>query len=440
VKLQTIFQYALALTATFLLAACGGGGATGNPNQGGPISASPESGTFYAGMPSTITVSGGRRPYAITSSEPGILPVPPIVDGNSFEVVPNNPGVVDTGLADDALPVRSVIVSVRDSTGIIVNITIRVAQNFLTGYTLAFISSTCPAPAAGQSITPCAGGDTAINLNATFNGSLHGNEQFRLEVVRGNFAFYDPLSSTNTITNTYTTLSDHQGKITAVIRVPANAPSQIAIIRVVHVATGASAEHVFTTSAGNNALTLAAIPQAISFQGATSLVCGTGSADFFVFDGVPPYSAVASDSNVLVTPSVSNSQPGRFTVTVGNNQACLTASPVVVTDSLGNRIQVTVSTTRGTTTPAPPPALAVAPNTITLACNTSGSVSVVGGSGGYSVSSSHPRVNATVSGHTVTITRVNGDGATAYPTTAQVSVTDGSSIQVVTATVPANCP
>ena len=152
-KFQTFVNFAFALTASLLLAACGGGGASGNPNQGGPISASPENGTFYAGMPSTITVSGGRKPYAITSSEPGILPVPPIVDANSFEVVPNNPGVVDTGLAADALPVRSVVVSVRDTTGIIVNITIKVAQNFLTGYRLAFVASTCPAPAtAGASI------------------------------------------------------------------------------------------------------------------------------------------------------------------------------------------------------------------------------------------------------------------------------------------------
>ena len=440
-KFQTFVNFAFALTASLLLAACGGGGASGNPNQGGPISASPENGTFYAGMPSTITVSGGRKPYAITSSEPGILPVPPIVDANSFEVVPNNPGVVDTGLAADALPVRSVVVSVRDTTGIIVNITIKVAQNFLTGYRLAFVASTCPAPAtAGASISPCAGGDTALHLNATTNGSLHGNEAFRLEVVRGQFAFYTPDSSTTVISNSITVISDHEGKITAVIRVPAGVPPQIAIVRVVHIGTGSSQEQVFTISGSSSTpLVLTAIPALFTFTGTDSTVCGTGSGDFFVFDGAPPYSAVSSNSAVQVTPASSGTQPGRFTITVGSTQACATAAPVIVTDSLGNRVTVSVTSVRGPAAAAPP-ALAVAPNTITLVCNSSGSVSVVGGSGSYSVTSSHPRVNATVSGRTITITRVNGDGVIVYPVTASISVTDGATAQVVTATVPANCP
>jgi len=36
---------------------------------------------------------GGRTPYSVTSSDPTLLPVPPIVNGHSFQVVPNNPGV-----------------------------------------------------------------------------------------------------------------------------------------------------------------------------------------------------------------------------------------------------------------------------------------------------------------------------------------------------------
>ena len=440
-KFQSFVTYAFALAASLLVAACGGGGASVNPNQGGPISASPEHGTFYAGMPATITVSGGRKPYAITSSEPGILPVPPIVDANSFEVIPNNPGVVDTGLPAGALPIRSVTVSVRDTTGILVNIVIQVAQNFVTGYRLAFVASTCPVPATpGATLTPCAGGDTALQLSATTNGSLHGDEAFRLEVVRGSFAFYTPDGSTGIISNTYTVTSDHEGKITAVIRVPAGTPSQVAIVRVVHIGTGASQEQVFViTGASTTPRTLVAIPAAFTFTGPNATSCGTGSGDFFVFDGVPPYSAVSSNPGVQVLPATSNTQPGRFTIAVGSGAACPDAAPVIVTDSQGNRVVVTVSAKRGAAAAAPP-ALAVAPAAITLACNTSGSVSVVGGSGIYSVASSHPRVNATVAGNTITITRLNGDGVTVYPVTASVSVTDGASAQVVTATVPANCP
>ena len=438
VKLQSFVRYTLAFAASMLLAACGGGGATNNPNQGGPISASPQNGTFYAGQPSTITLSGGRKPYAITSSEPGILPVPPIVDGNSFDVVPNNPGVIDVGLQAGALPVRTVEVSVRDSTGIIVSINIKVAQNFLTGYTLAFTQTTCPAPAtASTTITPCAGNDTAVQLNATFNGSLHGNETFRLDVVRGNFSFFDPLSSTNTITQSFTTQSDHEGKIVAVIRVPAGTPSQIAILRVTHVATGASTDQVFTISANTAApLTLTAIPNTFTFTGADSTVCGTGQGDFFVFDGAPPYTAVSSNSAVQVSPATSSTQPGRFTVTVGSTQACPDAAPVIVTDSLGNRVTVTVTSKRGAAA-AKPPDLKVAPDTITLSCGASGSVTVVGGSGSYSATSTGINVVPTVSGHTVSITRLSPGAAQATET---VSVTDGASVVTIAVNSPTTCP
>ena len=439
-KFQSFVTFAFALAASLLLASCGGGGATGNPNQFGPVSIAPVVGTFYAGMPSTFTLSGGRRPYSVTSSEPGILPVPPVVDAFNFDVIPNNPGVVDSGLAVGDLPVRTVNVTIRDATGSAATATIKVAQNFLTGYGLRFTASTCPLPSGATAVTPCAGGDTAIQLAATFDGSRHGNEAFRLEVVRGQFAFYTPNSSTSIISINYTTTSDHEGKITAVIRVPAGVPPQIAIIRVVHIASGSSTEQLFTI-VGSSAtpLVLTAIPATFSFTGVDSTVCGTGSGDFFVFDGAPPYAAVSSNSAVQVTPTSSSTQPGRFTITVGSTQACPTAAPVIVTDSQGNRVVVTVTSTRGPVA-APPPAMSVAPNSITLVCNSSGSVSVVGGSGSYSVTSSHPRVNATVSGRTITITRVNGDGVIVYPTTASISVTDGATAQVVDTTVPANCP
>ena len=433
-KFQTFVNSAFVLAASLLLAACGGGGPSLNPNQGGPISASPENGTFYAGEPATITVSGGRKPYAITSSEPGILPVPAIVNANSFEVIPNNPGVVDTGLAAGALPVRSIVVSVRDTTGILVNITIKVAQNFVTGYGLRFVSSTCPPPAvATASVSPCAGSDTAIELSATINGSLHGNEAFRLEVVRGQFSFYTPDSSTGIISNTVTVTSDHEGKIVSVIRVPRGVPTQVAIIRVVHIGTGASQEQVFTiTGASSVPLTLTAIPSTITFTGADATACGTGSADFLVFDGVPPYSAVSVTPGVQVTPASPNTQPGRFTVTIGSGLTCANAAPIVVTDSLGNRVTVSVTSKLGAAGPAPV-AMVVGTNTITIACGSQGSIAIAGGSGVYQAASTLPQVTPTVAGRILTISRALGpDPPGPFPATATVTVTDGATSLPIT--------
>jgi hypothetical protein len=80
----------------------------------------------------------------------------------------------------------------------------------------------------------------------------------------------------------------------------------------------------------------------------------------------------------------------------------------------------------------------VSPTTFTLACGTSGAVTVVGGTGSYTVNSSHPRVTASVSGNTITVTRLSADGAPAgtFPSTATISVTDGSSVASTVATVP----
>src|SRR5882757_7595744 len=93
VKFHSFIQHAIVVAASVFLAACGGG-ATTNPNQGGELRVSPTEGTFFAGVPSTITISGGRIPYSITSSAPQILPVPSVVNANSFQVVPNNPAVL----------------------------------------------------------------------------------------------------------------------------------------------------------------------------------------------------------------------------------------------------------------------------------------------------------------------------------------------------------
>src|SRR6187402_784131 len=84
--------------ASVMLGSCGGGGAASPGPIGGPPSIDPQVGTLYAGVEYTFTVAGGRPPYTLASSEPQLLAVPTILNGNFFTVVPNNTGVVDTGL------------------------------------------------------------------------------------------------------------------------------------------------------------------------------------------------------------------------------------------------------------------------------------------------------------------------------------------------------
>ena len=436
-KFQTFSHYVLALMAALVLAACGGSGADRDPNQGGPVSVSPESATFYAGIPATITAQGGRPPYGITSSDPGTLPVPEIVNGHTFEVIPNQPGVVDSGLAAGELQVRTVIVSIRDSTGIRVSATIKVAQNFLTGYGISTGASTCQGPD-----KPCSGGETTLIIGATFNGVLHGNEKFEVERVRGPFKFVWPLGS-NTLVDkvppdsTTELRSDHRGQVTLVIRVDAGVPSQVAIIRVRHVDTGASSEISFTISGTAATASLTLIPPTITLTGANDTQCGTGAADFLVFDGQQPFTATCLDPALTITPT-SNTTPGRFTINAINPNVCLDKSPCVITDSTGAHATMEVTTKKGPAPPAPPP-MTISPTTLTLACGASGTITVVGGNGPpYSASSSHPRVTAVVvSANRVTITRLIGDPPlpASQPITATVSITDGATIKDVTVTI-----
>jgi len=323
--------------------------------------------------------------------------------------------------------------------------TIKVAQNFLTGYGITLTRTTCPAgtsTAATAITTACAGGETVLNIQATTNGSLNGNKPFRLIVQKGNFTLRTPDGQNGT---TVTTTSDHSGSVTAVIQVPANALTQVAIVRVQDVATGVYTDETFiingpTGSSGNGG-TLTAIPTDITFTSAFTTECGTGTADFLVFDGTPPYTVQVTDpGNVVVTPATTNENPGRFTIKALNKNICLDKSSIVVVDSTGRRVTVTLTTKAGSATPPGPATFDVQPTSVTVGCGQTATLSVVGGSGLYTANSTHSRLIAFTFGNSVGITRATGDGATIFPATGTVTVTDGTNIAAITVTTATNCP
>src|SRR5687768_13506258 len=225
----------LALGSAALVSSCGGGGNatnTNNPPTGGLVDILPFDGTVFAGIPTTFHVVGGRPPYVVTSGEPSLLPFPGRISGNSFTVVPNNPGVIDADLQEGELPVRTVNMFVRDATGDQRVRPISVAQNFLTGYGIII---TPPSTCIDTSQQACAGGDSAFFLQATFAGNLFGNQAFRIEVLRGNFSLRNP--ATGQVSNSITLNSDHTGTVTGIITVPPGVPTQLAVLRVIHVPT-----------------------------------------------------------------------------------------------------------------------------------------------------------------------------------------------------------
>ena len=427
-----------------LLGACGGGGSTSlnAVAQGGILNVNGNAtSTAYAGVPFTITIVGGKPPYVLISSEPSIISVPTTTDSNQVIVIPNQPSTIDSGLKPEDLPVKSVTITVRDnSTQTAFNI-IKVAPNYLFGYGITLTPTTCPSGTSTTTTanTACSGGESALRFATATNGTYAAGRTYTITNIKGNYTLRNPV--TGQAGTSIQAVSDSTGQVTVIVQVPANQQSQVAVVRIQDTATGQYADDAFlingvagsTTGAGS----LTVIPNALSFTGPLTTTCGTGYSTVLVFDGTPPYSAVSADPNVSVLPVNANASTGMFQVSANNPGVCLSKATVTFTDSVGRRATLTVDTSVGKNTP---PALTIAPTTVTVTCGQTASVSVAGGVGPLTVNSTHPRIVAFIAGSSIGITRVNGDGATAYPTTGTVSVTDGSSVATVDVTTIANCP
>ena len=442
-SLKSLTGAVLALISAVGLTSCGGGGAAGNPSQpgGANFQVLPVETTVYAGLPATFTIIGGTKPFLLNVNEPNVLPVPNTVDSTSFTVIPNNPGVIDPSLPPGALPIRTVTLTVKSGNGLSATSTVHVGQNFLTGYGASFTPSACPTGSQIPSTTTggafaCAGGETAVRFAATVNGNLHGDMAFNLILLRGAGVLVDP--ATGASGKEITVRSDHTGTVTGILRMTANQPTQLGVLRIQEASTGVYMDTVFVVAGGTSGTTLTALPNTFTFTGATTADCGTGSGTVQVFDGVPPYTASSSNTSfVSVSPTTSSTQPGVFTITAGNPSICGNAT-VVITDSLGARTTVTVNTAAGSAAPVVP--IQVVPNPVTVGCAQSVTASVVGGTGTFSVSSQDPNISAVIATNTLTVSRAGPAGPGTGNTTSTVTVTDGTSVTTLAVNNPTTCP
>ncbi len=427
----------LALATSALLSSCGGGAAP--TSNGGTLQILPSGGTVYAGVPFEFQIVGEQPPYTLSSDQPGIVTVPNQINSHSLTIVAQNPGVIDVGLDPNAVPSRTVNITVRSAVGNSTVATMNVAQNFFTAYGVSFAVNTCAAASATTTTTQaCAGGQTTVRLQAAINGALFAGRQYQFQVLQGPFQWLFP---NGTIAgNTVTVTTDGTGTATAIMQVNPGVATQVAVLRVLDVATGTYQDTAFVIQGATTNGQLTVIPDTFTFTGALSTQCGTGEATFFVFDGSPPYTAASSSTSIFLVNTTSSSNPGQFRFAVTDPNTCLSDATIVVTDSIGGRGTATVSTALGSFTPPPPPPLTVAPTSITLGCASSGSVTAVGGTGRYSTNSTAPEITATVSGSTITITRAGPAGPGSGTLNATVSVTDGATIVPIAVTAPATCP
>lgn len=430
---------------TAILVSCGGSGTTGgNPLTNGTLAILPNTGSFYANVPTTINIAGGVGPYFVTSNEQTVMPLNFTLNGNTFTTVPNQPGVVDPQTDPNIVPSRTVIVTARDSKGDQTTATYNVIQNFLTGYGLS-ISTTAAcsgaAAAAAGGSEACAGEDSLISLVPISNGLRYAQKQMRFTANFGPFAFI--LDSTGITGPSVTSVADSAGGVTARIRVTANAATQYAQFRLTDVATGAYRDFTFVVKNSNGAnVALSVLPASISLGGATTAACGTGLVNVFVFGGKPPYTANTSFPNsITITPPLVTRTGDAFSVSIFNPNICLSPGNVVVTDALGAFVTMDVTTTPGTTPPVLP--LTVAPGALCIPDGGTGVISISGGNTNKVINSSNPGLATALptsgtGSFTSTISSLGAGGA--IGTLVTLTVSDGGTSASVSVTRKTTCP
>jgi hypothetical protein len=445
-RLAAIASRAAACAAALLLASCGGGGVSANPS---PIVDSPlltilpGTAVMYPGLPTTFVFSGGTGAYIIASSNQAILPVIGGVTGRSVTIVPS-PVTVET----------TVTLTLRDTgTATPVTATVTVKPGTLNNDLTITPSSTQDASC---SPAVCSGGDAQVKVTVSQGGVPLAARGVRFQVVTGSYAFLEspPLSHFEIpgVPTSLITTTDETGTARATLRVTALAPNQTATVRVTDMGTGAYREANFAiVQFTGNTPAFFTLPSSITFTGPFEDVCASGataSADVSVYGGMPPYSVSGGTGAFSVSPSTVTTNGGRFTVDLfavppGGSPVCFEGASIGVTDATGRTISVTVNNKPGTGT-VPDPAIALSPNRLTVQCAESGSFVIVNGQPPFNVGFNHPGITALVgpdpaTGRVVTVNRISPD-LVVRPTTAQVTVTDGTSSAVATISVPSTCP
>jgi hypothetical protein len=451
--------------AAALLGSCGGSGVSGDTGaQVGSLSLIPGSGSLFANVPFTFTIAGGSKPYTVSTSEQTLIPNQ-TVNGNTFVVVPNNPGVVDPVTDPNIVPSRSIRFTVRDNAGTQVvtgDTSFKVVQNFITGYRLSINSLfACGVDSTGKPISAegCTGSESAIDLFPTSDGVLYRNRPLRFSINYGEFLFIDKnsappnqLVSALTLTTSGATAptGTESGSLRAFFRTSDTARTQYAGLRITDVQSGVYRDVDFLIINPNVITKATLIPASLGpLAGVDASKCGSGGVDVRISGGKAPYSITVSASSraiVSVSPPLVLDANGIFTVGVAAAPApnsCLTEpNAITVTDANGLTTSFGVTTTAGTGAAVLP--LTVSPNSF---CLTDGAIATIAISGGNAlkVLNSSNTALATVApptgnaAFTATITAVGA--STVAGTPVSINVSDGAgTVAAVFVTRKQVCP
>ncbi len=336
-----------------------------------PLAVSPPSANLFADVPATFTVSGGRPAYSASSSNSAVLPVASAIVGTTFTVIPK------AVIADTAVDI-----TVLDATGTAVAAKATVKPSSLLNQ-ISFTPFSPSGTGCGTN-TVCSGGDAQIVVTAIQNGVILRDQKIHFKVFQGDFQLVTPGSGK--LVDMIDVSTDQQG--TAVARITANvgAATQVATIETTDVMSGLVRRYNFTiVQQVSGAGILSALPSTpVTITGAKGAAGADGSCpvgatvDYYIYGGTPNYTIASPLLGVAtVSPSSVVTNGGKFTARVtGCGKVAF-----IVTDATGRTIETAaleaVQGPKGdaVTTPA---ALTVTPSALTVACGSSGSVSVTG--------------------------------------------------------------
>jgi len=428
------FVTLLALAGVLSLAACGGGnGAPNNPyNNPGPaplLTVLPLTTTVYAGVPATVSITGGTAPFTLFSSNAAILPVTP---------GPSNSTTIPL-LAAAVNAATPVTLTIQDASGQTTNVAVTVQPSLLLP---ASITITGNPVCAGSNALLCSGQDGTATVVVTGpGGATLAGRQVRFDVVLGTFSLVAANSSTPA--QSVTVQTDQNGLAAVTIRVPVNAVTQFATVRATDVSSGSSVIGQCTIAQfvnGNSVLSV--IPTGTTtFNGADTAHCSSGvPVNFYVFGGTPPYNiALSFPTAVTLLGSPVLQSGGAFTIV--SNGSCFTGLTFSITDSAGRTLLTPplVDSVLGTAEP-PPPGLVITPGRIpasgSAACAVGSTFQFLatGGTGKYNAtvvagSSSTGTVTAAVTEGTIAVSIGGATGDPPAHGTFTINVSSGTQIQ-----------
>jgi hypothetical protein len=409
-----------------LLSGCGGGGASSTASVvAGPLVVSPSAAVAYNGNPVSLYITGGTKPYTVTSSNSAIVNVP-------FNIADSTVVFDASNVAADT----DVILTVLDSKGVTAVSTITVKPSVINNTLTVTPDPATPGVGCGTAV--CSGLMATVSVQLKNMATPLVNRTVRFDVVHGDFQFITNANAT-TFADTITTATDQNGNASVRIRANVNAPTQYAILKVTDVDGGSVLQTTFTIAQYTDGTgILSVVPPTQTITDYYKGECSSGvMVDYIIHGGTPPYTVQSTSTGVAtVSPSTVLTNGAGFTATT-HNGFCPGTATIDIKDATGRVIQATLENKEGSNTVTPPVTVALwttapDPVTVTAATGIAHALSyyIGGGTPPYVVSSTDlTSMTASISANTITFTGVAVPGGVTCPQ-AKVSDAIGGSLTI----------